>query len=117
MPMRALMNAEIEELERVIIIRLNDSCDSRGLLDIDSLWEPQLDKKQRTIAIDLCALQSTDLKTIGFFVKFVKKAIFKNREVLFYNVNPSVYDLLAMTGLDKFFDIMTKERFSNKYLD
>ncbi len=117
MPMRALMNAEIEELERVIIIRLNDSFDSRGALDIDSLWEPQLDKKQRTIAIDLCALHRTDLNTIGLFVKFVRSAIFKNREVLFYNVNPAVYDLLALAGLDKFFDIMTKERFCNKYLN
>lgn len=117
MPMRTAMNADVEDRERVIIIHLSDMLIFQNVQDIESLWGLQLEKKQRTIAIDFERLITIDLNAISFLVKFVKSAIFRDREVLFYNINPTVHELLALAGLDKFFDILTKERFSERYLD
>ena len=111
-----MLNLNIEEIKKVIIISIEGELFFGNIDELDDLWNRQVIKKPSIIAMNCKNLISIDSTVVGYFVKFLKFTMNKKIELVFFDLTDQVNKLFLTARLDKFFKITTKDEFQIEYL-
>lgn len=111
-----MIKIKVEELDNITIMHLDGNLFLETLNNVTVTWEEITAKTPRVIAIDCAGLKSLDSSSIGTLVKFFNEAMSKKIELVFYDLNPAIQKLFHTIHLQKFFSVMSGERFRSRYL-
>ena len=93
----------------VIIINLRGEFNIRNLKKVEGVWNDQIAKRPRIIAIDCQQLSYIDSSAIGQLVKFLNTAMSKKIELIFYDLSDGIRDMFANSRLNRFFKIIKRK--------
>lgn len=111
-----MLQAKIEDCGNLLIMHLQGRLFIESLNDVTKKWEGMVKKKPGTIAIDCAGLDSIDSSAIGTLVKFFNDAMSRNIELVCYDLNPSIKKLFYTIHLEKFFPVMSGQKFRKEYM-
>lgn len=97
------------------IISIFDAISIQNIQEIEKVWEQQLGKNIRILAIDFTGIERVDSIGLSHLVKLSRKAIIKEIDLIFFGLNPPITELFKIARLDTFFNILTKGEFEEKY--
>ncbi len=105
----------------MLIIHLDGSISTEYLYDleryINNVFILLIDKKFKIFALDLGKIYQIDSRGLGYLIKLLKQTISNEIELILYDLNPTIADLMELSTMDKLFNIMSRERFEYEYLN
>ncbi len=67
------------------------------------------------IVINFDGVEYIDSSAIAILISLVKAARSINIEIIFYDFKPDIQDIFDITGLNRYFNIITKDKFEEEY--
>ncbi len=67
------------------------------------------------IIINFYDVEYIDSSAIAVLVSLVKAAMGKNTDLIFYDLKPEIQNIFDVTGLDRYFNIIKKDKFEEEY--
>ena len=110
------MNIQVEEYNSLIVISIIGEFFVEHIQQVNDVWNEQVAKKPKIIAINCKELNYVDSSAIGALVKFLNNAQEKRIKLLFYDLSTTIKQIFDTAGLDTFFTIITRSEFESKYL-
>ncbi|MBN1532518.1 MAG: STAS domain-containing protein [Spirochaetes bacterium] len=108
--------ATVEEHGKIVVISINDAITIQNINQLEKVWDEQLKKKPRVIAINFARVERIDSIGLSHLVKMSRNAIIKETELILYSLNTPILDLFKIARLDTFFNILIESEFKDKYL-
>lgn len=84
--------------------------------DFEKIIRIMVEKKLNVLAIDLGGVLECDSRGLGLLVKMKSQSVSLGFELVLYNLNTFIADLLELSTLGTLFKIMSLEDFGQKYL-
>ena len=110
------VKVEIQEFGNIIVLVVSGDVHIGNTGQLEEVWDEQLLKKPRVIAIQGRDITFMDSSAIGTLVKFLNQAARIDLVLNFIDLNPSLLKIFVAAKLDKIFTLMSQEEFSSKYL-
>lgn len=111
---------DIEQLDNIMIVHMEGNLTSEYINDITKQFNKIIEtistSKLKTLAVDFGKIYQIDSMGLGYLVKLLKQTISSKKELVLYDLNESVSDLMELSTLDKIFKIFRKEHFEKEYL-
>ena len=106
----------VEERDGIIILNIVSFITIQNIHILETLWNKQLDKGPNILAINFSGINRIDSIGLSHLVKLSRNSIIKEVDLIFYDIDTSILDLLKVARLDQFFNILSKNEFEEKYL-
>ncbi len=111
-----MIDIRTEELNNVIIIHICGEFYIENIQNVEEVWNRQIMKKPKIIAINCGKLSYIDSSAIGTLVKFLNISMNKKIKLIFYDLSPLARQIFQTARLNNFFTILSKEEFDSLYL-
>lgn len=113
-----MYNISFEKKDGMIIANPRGNININNINHLESSFNSIIANEPSFIAINCVELASIDSSAVASLVKILGKAMAKNIKLVFYDINPTIMKTFEIMKLDKFFTILTKEKFEEeiKYL-
>ena len=98
------------------------NCHVKGEININTYGilekalNEMLSRRPFVVAIDFTHVYQVDLTGISGLVKFSRSTIIKDIELIFYGINDNVEEIFALSGLNRYFNILSSSQFEEEYL-
>ncbi|OHD63153.1 MAG: hypothetical protein A2176_11440 [Spirochaetes bacterium RBG_13_51_14] len=103
------------EKEDTIIIHASGDWNIGNIKEMESVFSVILNKKPSLIALDCSSLIGVDSTAIASLVKILRKSRELNIKLIFYDLSSTIQHTFELMTLNKFFTIMTKQRFMEEF--
>jgi anti-anti-sigma factor len=113
---QSMKSVEYERINDIVILYLDGDFSSCRIMNFETVLEEIMQNHTITIAVDCSNLYILDPTTISQIAKYMKKAVSKNIELLFFNVNPEVQLTFELMKLDGLFSLISREKFEREYI-
>ncbi|HON78006.1 MAG TPA: STAS domain-containing protein [Spirochaetota bacterium] len=110
------MKITAEKADNIVIFHVKGEFDFKDVPAAEEFWQNHIQENPECAAINCRELTHVDSSAIGSLIKLNNSARDKNITLVFYNVSKSLMDLLKISRLDRYFTIMTREKFESEYL-
>jgi len=111
---------DIEQIDDILIVHVDGNLTSEYINDITKQFNTIIqnisDSNIKILAVDFGNIYQIDSMGLGYLVKLLKQTISSKKELILYDLNNNVADLMELSTLDRIFNIMNKFRFENEYL-
>ncbi|TFH39201.1 MAG: anti-sigma factor antagonist [Chrysiogenales bacterium] len=104
-----------EELNGKIIVYARGDWNLGNIREIESLFGEILEKNPSIIAINCKELDALDSTAIASFVKLLRKSREYDINLIFYDLNLNIKHTFELMTLDKFFTILSREKFEQEF--
>jgi anti-anti-sigma factor len=104
-------NISYEEKGSKIIIAARGEWNLGNIKDMERTFTEILEKKPSLIAINCSELMGVDSTAIASLVKILRKTKEINIKLIFFDLSPHIHHTFELMTLNKFFTIMTRDRF------
>lgn len=111
-----MAESTVDERDGVVILNIVSFITIQNIHLLEALWNKQLEKEPDVLAINFAGIDRVDSIGLSHLVKLSRNSIIKEVDLIFYDINPSIMDLLKVARLDQFFNILSKSEFETKYL-
>ena len=74
-----------------------------------------LENKPGIVVINFNDVEYLDSSSIATLVSLVKEARSNNMDLIFYELKPDIQNIIDVSGLDRYFKIITKDEFEEEY--
>lgn len=101
----------------VSIITINGEFYIESIDYAEKVWNEQLARKPKTIAIDCKNIKFIDSSAIGILVKFLNTAMKMKIELVFFDLSDTIMNVFKTAKLSNFFKILTRTQFEMEYLE
>ena len=108
-------NISFEERGNKIIVSAWGEWNLGNIKDMEIVFSAILDKKPAMIAINCKNLIGVDSTAIASLVKILRKTKEMNIKLIFFDLSPTIQHTFELMTLNKFFTIMTKNRFDEEF--
>lgn len=108
-------NISFEEKGDTIIVRARGEWTLGNIKDIELVFKSILDKKPGMIAVDCKDLIGVDSTAIASMVKLLRKSKELNVRLVFFDLSSNIMHTFELMTLNKFFTIMTKQKFEKEF--
>jgi anti-anti-sigma factor len=97
-----------------IIVSARGEWNLGNIKEMEQTFSQILDKKPGMIVINCSELTGVDSTAIASLVKILRKTKEINIKLIFVDLSPNIQHTFELMTLNKFFTIMTKERFEQE---
>ena len=104
-----------DEHGKNIIVHARGEWNLSNIKDMELTFSEVLDKKPGLIAIDCKDLSGIDSTAIASLVKILRRSKEFNIKLIFFDLNPNIQHTFKLMTLNKFFTIMTRQRFEEEF--
>jgi anti-anti-sigma factor len=108
-------NISFEEKGGKIIVRARGEWTLGNIKDIELVFNSILGKKPGVIAVDCKELIGVDSTAIASLVKILRKSKELGIKLVFFELSSNITHTFELMTLNKFFTIMTRQKFENEY--
>lgn len=108
-------NISYTEKGNKIIINASGEWNIGNIQEMESMLNEILGRRPELIAIKCSDLTGLDSTAIASLVKFLRKTKEVDIRLLFYDLSPSIQHTFDLMTLNKFFTIMSKEKFEEEF--
>ena len=105
----------IEDKGEMIIAHLNGDLYIENMKEVEQILNEQISKHPKVMAMDCKNLAYIDSSAIAALVRLVRNGMKKNIELVFFDLNSSILQIFETVNLDKFFSLMARDKFMDKY--
>lgn len=109
-----MFHTKVEEKSDVIIIHIEGDFYIEYIDRVEYLWNEQVAKKPKIIAIDCGEIKYIDSTAIGSLVKFLNDAMSKQIRLIMYDLSCPIQKLFEAARLKKHFTLTTKKQFEKQ---
>ncbi len=113
-------NIQIEEKEDMIIFHIDGTLTSEYMHTMDKFFnsvnEHLAGNNVKTIAINFMNIYQVDSIGLGYLVKLLKQLDAGGIDLILYDLNTQVSELMELSTLDGVFNIKTRGTFEFEYL-
>jgi len=110
------MDITLEELNNITIINIKGEFQIGNVEKFVEIWDDQMKKKPKAIAINCKDLEYIDSSALGTLVKFLNSSRSKGIKLQFFDLNPSIQNIFKTTRLDNFFTFTTRKKLEKDFL-
>ncbi|MCX7678490.1 MAG: STAS domain-containing protein [Spirochaetes bacterium] len=111
-----MVHLTVEKKNSICIFHIKGEFFIDSIHKVEKIWEEEISKNPKIIAIDCSELSFIDSSAIGTLVKFLNAAMSKNIRLVFYDLSDSIKQIFETARLYNFFTITSKENFEKEYL-
>jgi anti-anti-sigma factor len=104
-----------EEKGPLTIVHGRSDWNLGNIKDVEAVFSMLIDKKPETIAINCKDLVSVDSTAIATMVKILRKTRELSIRLVFYDLSLNIQNTFNLMTLNKFFTIMSLERFEQEF--
>jgi anti-anti-sigma factor len=108
-------NISFEEKGDKIIVRARGEWTLGNIKDIELTFNSMLGKKPGVIAVDCKELIGVDSTAIASLVKILRKSKELDVKLLFFDLSSNIMHTFELMTLNKFFTIMTRQKFEKEF--
>jgi anti-anti-sigma factor len=108
-------NISFEEKGDKIIVRARGEWTLGNIKDIELTFNSILGKKPGVIAVDCKELIGVDSTAIASLVKILRKSKELDVKLLFFDLSSNIMHTFELMTLNKFFTIMTRQKFEKEF--
>ncbi|HOT45400.1 MAG TPA: STAS domain-containing protein [Spirochaetota bacterium] len=108
-------NISFEEKGNKIVVTASGEWNLGNIKDMEVVFTEILAKKPGMIAINCKNLNGVDSTAIASLVKILRKTKEMNIKLIFFDLSPNIYHTFELMTLNKFFTIMTRQRFDEEF--
>lgn len=108
-------NISYTEKGNKIIINASGEWNIGNIQEMESVLSEILNMRPELIAIKCSGLTGLDSTAIASLVKFLRKTKEFNTRLIFYDLSPSIQHTFDLMTLNKFFTIMSKDKFEEEF--
>jgi anti-anti-sigma factor len=91
------------------IILLDGQLDASSSILVDKTLEAVIKREQRYILVNFDRLSYISAAGIGAFIYYIKKMREHEKDLVFYNMNPSIRNIFYVTGLQEVIPMVADE--------
>jgi anti-sigma B factor antagonist len=91
------------------IILLDGELDASSSILVDKALEAVMTREQKYILVNFDRLSYISAAGIGAFICYIKKIRDHEKELVFYNMNPSIRNIFYVTGLEEIIAMVADE--------
>jgi len=106
----------IEDHGTILICHVKGEVNINTFNTLEKALGQMLSKRPFFIAIDFKDVHQVDLTGISGLVKFSRATIMKDIELILFGLSDSIEEIFALSGLNRFFNILPEEEFKEEYL-
>ena len=111
------MKITAEEAGNIVIFHVQGEFDFKDVPAAEEFWQQHIQNNPECAAINCRDLTHVDSSAIGSLIKLNNSVRDRSITLIFYNVSKSLMDLLKISRLDRYFTIMTGEKFESEYIN
>jgi anti-sigma B factor antagonist len=111
-----MIEVKTDEFGDIIIIHICGEFYIENIQNVEEVWNLQLMKNPKIIAINCGNLSYIDSSAIGTLVKFLNVSMNRKIKLIFYDLSPLARQIFQTARLNNFFTIISKEEFESVYL-
>ncbi|MBN1497185.1 MAG: STAS domain-containing protein [Spirochaetes bacterium] len=108
-------NISYQEKGDRILVTARGEWNLANIKEMEQAFSEILMKKPAIIAINCRDLAGVDSTAIATLVKTLRKSKETNIKLIFYDLSPSIQHTFELMTLNKFFTIMTRDRFEEEF--
>lgn len=108
-------NISYEERGNKIIVAASGEWNLGNIKEMEVVFTAILNKKPAMIAINCKNLMGVDSTAIASLVKILRKTKEMNTKLIFFDLSANIHHTFELMTLNKFFTIMTKDRFDEEF--
>ena len=108
-------NISYQEKGNKIKVTARGEWNLANIKEMEQAFSEMLEKKPGLIAINCKDLIGVDSTAIATLVKILRKSKESNIKLIFFDLSPSIQHTFELMTLNKFFTIMTGERFEEEF--
>lgn len=105
-----------EEHGDVIVFTIAGEFFIESVESAEKTWNQIVQKQPRVVGIDCHEIKFIDSSAIGVLVKFPNNSTKLNIQLIFFDLNETIFNVFKTAKLGNFFTIMDKEQFRNQFL-
>ncbi len=111
-----MLDIDIERISSIAILHIHGMISIETVNDFEDEFKKEIEKKPEIIALNCGSLSYLDSIGIKYMVKLSKTAIVEEIDVILYDLNHTIKKIFEVSTLDRYFNIISKEQFAQKYL-
>ncbi len=108
-------NISYQEKGNRITVTARGEWNLANIKEMEQAFSDMLAKKPGLIAIDCSELIGVDSTAIATLVKILRKSKETDIKLIFFDLSPGIQHTFELMTLNKFFTIMTGERFREEF--
>ncbi len=110
-----MIDIETEQKGDITIITIRGEFFLESVERAEKVWNETVAGEPKVVAINCKKIKFIDSSAIGILVKFLNSAMKQKIDLVFYDLNESLYTVFKTAKLENFFTLLTKEEFESKY--
>jgi anti-anti-sigma factor len=110
-----MLEINVEKKDNIVIIHIIGSFSISEIDNFEEIWKKEILNKPDIIAVNFQYMEYIDSMGISNFIKLDKNLKDAGIELFLYDLNDPIDNLFKMAKVDKFINIISKEKFHKEY--